>query len=242
MTSSIPDGAARYDTVTEWYSRLPWVTSSAGFVCDRSAGVLGEQLHGQRWLDVACGAGRTAREIARRGTTVIGVDLSASMIAAARRAQGPTTPGVDYRVGDIGRLDAWWDGHPFDGATCEMAFMDVDDLTGAVRSVWHVLRPGAPFLVALVHPCFPGNDAGLSSWPPERGYSAEGYWASADHNPEGVRIRVGSSHRTLATYLNVHLDTGFALEHLYEPPTPAPEFLVLAFRRPPSSGRGTRAD
>jgi hypothetical protein len=70
--------------------------------------------------------------------------------------------------------------------------MDIDNLVGTVRSVAEVLRDAAPFLASLVHPCFPGNEAGLSSWPPGRGYDAEGYWTSDRHNPEGVRIRVGS--------------------------------------------------
>jgi hypothetical protein len=111
--------------------------------------------------------------------------------------------------------------------------MDIDDLEGTVRSVAEVLRDGAPFLVSLVHPCFPGNEAGLSSWPPGHGYDAEGYWTSDHHNPEGVRIRVGSSHRTISTYLNVHLDLGFDLQRVYEPSGALPIFLVLAFRRSP---------
>lgn len=39
-------------------------------------------------LDVGCGTGRVAVELARRGTAVVGVDRSASMLAVARR-RGP---------------------------------------------------------------------------------------------------------------------------------------------------------
>jgi hypothetical protein len=159
------------------------------------------------------------------------LDLSERLIAKAQAEVGSTPAKIEYRVGDITEVGHWWDGQPFDGATCEMAYMDIDDLVGTVRSVSTVVRPQAPFLVSLVHPCFPGNDAGLSSWPPERGYDVEGFWTSADHNPEGVRIRVGSSHRMLSTYLNAHLEAGFVLEHVHEPPTPVPTWLVLAFRR-----------
>lgn len=133
----------------------------------------------------------------------------------------------------VTELGQWWDGHRFDGATCEMAFMDIDDLTGTVRAVSEVLHEGALFLVSLVHPCFPGNQAGLSSWPPARGYDTEGYWTSDTHNPEGVRIRVGSFHRTVSTYLNVHLDSGFELQHVYEPASSVPLYLILVFRRSP---------
>src|SRR5271163_1689841 len=36
-------------------------------------------------LDAGCGTGRVAGELARRGVEVVGVDVSASMIAEARR-------------------------------------------------------------------------------------------------------------------------------------------------------------
>jgi hypothetical protein len=112
-----------------------------------------------------------------------------------------------------------------------MAFMDIDDFDGTVAAVSRALRAHAPFVVSLLHPCFPGNAAGLSSWPPDLGYAAEGYWTSKRHNREGVRLRVGSSHRTLATYLNTFFRHGFALERVHEAATDVPTKLVLALRR-----------
>jgi hypothetical protein len=152
------------------------------------------------------------------------------MIAVATADAGESRP-INYRVADVTRLAAWWDGAPLDGATCEMAIMDIDDLEGTIAAVATVLRPGATFGMSLVHPCFPGNAAGLSSWPADSGYGSEGFWTSANHNPDGIRVRVGSSHRTLATYLNVLLDAGFVLDRVHEPPADVPTWLVLALRR-----------
>jgi hypothetical protein len=112
-----------------------------------------------------------------------------------------------------------------------MAIMDIDDLDGAVAAVSRVVRPGGAFVVSMVNPCFPGSRSGLSSWPPDRGYTAEGYWSSVAHDPDGVRIRVGANHRMLATYLNTFLCGGFALEKAYEHPADVPTWLVLALRR-----------
>jgi hypothetical protein len=83
----------------------------------------------------------------------------------------------------------------------------------------------------MVHPCFPGGDVGLSSWPPERSYFDEGRWTSAAHDPDGVRSRVGSSHRTLSTYLNTLIAAGFAIDRVIEPPASAPTSLLLRCRR-----------
>ena len=98
--------------------------------------------------------------------------------------------------------DEWWDGAFFDGAVCEMAMMDIEDLDGTVNAVAATVRPNGWFLISMVHPCFPGGETGLSSWPVGKSYFDEGRWTSPDHNPDGVRRRVGSSHRTLSTYLN----------------------------------------
>ena len=52
-------------------------------------------------LDVGCGTGRVARELARRGVAVVGVDADASMVATARRL----SPDLDWRVDDLCAFD-----------------------------------------------------------------------------------------------------------------------------------------
>jgi hypothetical protein len=62
-----------------------------------------------------------------------------------------------------------------------------------------IITPDGWFAASIVHPCFPGNERGLSSWPPDAGYTTEGWWTSPEHDPDGVRVRVGSNHRTVST-------------------------------------------
>jgi SAM-dependent methyltransferase len=183
---------------------------------------------GDRVLDIACGQGRMSRYLATLGAEVVGVDLSAAMLGKARAA-GPES--VTYIHGDVTRDLSWWDGRPFDGCTCELALMDVDDLEGALSAVTAVLRPGGWFAASIVHPCFPGNEGGQSSWPPEQGYESEGWWTSPDHSPGGVRIRVGATHRKLSTYLNALRDAGLEAELFAEPPAPVPTYLLWRCRR-----------
>jgi len=52
-------------------------------------------------LDAGCGTGRVGIELARRGLRVVGADVDASMLAAARRA----APGVEWIEHDLATLD-----------------------------------------------------------------------------------------------------------------------------------------
>lgn len=185
-------------------------------------------LAGQRVLDLACGHGRLSRDLADAGAIVVGVDFSGALLD---KAQAKNSADIDYIQADVTPAPSWWDGHLFDGCTCEMAMMDIDDLSGALATVATVLRPGGWFVASIVHPCFPGNDKGLSSWPTEGGYDAEGWWTSPDHNPNGARIRVGATHRKLSTYFNDLHDAGLEMERIVEPAAPIPTFLLWRCRR-----------
>lgn len=60
----------------------------------------GRTIAAGRILDAGCGTGRVAIELARRGHSVVGVDLDPSMLDAARRK----APEIDWRAADLGEL------------------------------------------------------------------------------------------------------------------------------------------
>jgi SAM-dependent methyltransferase len=51
--------------------------------------------------DVGCGPGHVARYLHEQGVSVVGIDLSAEMIAVAKRLH----PGLSFQVGDMRQLD-----------------------------------------------------------------------------------------------------------------------------------------
>jgi SAM-dependent methyltransferase len=220
----VAQAQARYDEFAEWYEQ--WIGEGPPLIAAQAS--LLPAVAGQRVLDVACGQGRMSRYLAGLGAEVTGVDISAAMLGKAR-ALGPA--GITYLHADITGQPTWWDGRLFDGATCELALMDIDDLAGTLAAVATVLRPGGWFAASIVHPCFPGTERGRSSWPPGEGYESEGWWTSPDHDPEGARIRVGATHRKLSTVLNALLGAGLAAERFVEPPAPVPTFLLWRCRR-----------
>ena len=88
-------------------------------------------------LDAACGTGRFAEFLARRGHRVIGVDSSPGMLAHARRR----VPDGEFRVGELERLPL-----PDDSAdvvVCALALVHVPRLEPVLAEFARVLRPAA---------------------------------------------------------------------------------------------------
>ena len=114
---------ARYDEFADWYEQ--WIGDAPPLIAAHP-GLLPD-VSGERVLDIACGQGRMSRYLARLGAEVTGVDISAAMLGKAR----VTSPeDIAYVRADLTRHPAWWNQRPFDGCTCELALMDIDDLAG----------------------------------------------------------------------------------------------------------------
>jgi SAM-dependent methyltransferase len=101
---------------------------------------------GRLTLDIGCGEGRVARDLRALGHRVVAVDVSETMVAAARAAD----PEGESLVADARSLP-FRDGHA-DLAVAFMSLMDVDDMAGAVRELARALEPGGRLVVAVVHP------------------------------------------------------------------------------------------
>jgi 2-polyprenyl-3-methyl-5-hydroxy-6-metoxy-1,4-benzoquinol methylase len=212
----VAGATARYDGIADFYDARKGdsVTDPGTAALLGLAGDVG----GLRLLEVACGQGRVARELARRGARVTGLDISAALLDKAKAAEAHQPFGIIYIQADA-TASAALDGQVFDGVVCNFALSDIDDLDGLLATVARLLAVGGWFAWSVLHPCFPGWDPDApSSWPPDRGYFHEGWWLASN---TGFRGKVGSSHRTLSTYLNALAGHGLVLERVAEPPPDA---------------------
>lgn len=113
-------------------------TLTAQFFNRRKQIVLGalEGLEGGRLLDVGCGPGMMARPCHERGFAYVGIDISAGMVAEARRRFGEQS-GINFIVGRMQSLPFQRDS--FDVILCmgALEYLATDD---AARSVGEMTR------------------------------------------------------------------------------------------------------
>jgi ubiquinone/menaquinone biosynthesis C-methylase UbiE len=112
------------------------------------AAALGD-LSGKTVLEVGCGTGDDAREIAGLvGPTgkVVAIDVSSTMIDEARRRSAGADLPIDFRIADlVAGLDVP-DG-TFDGAWAKLVLMHTVDIEAAIDELVRVLRPGGRIAV-----------------------------------------------------------------------------------------------
>ncbi|MGH9184658.1 MAG: class I SAM-dependent methyltransferase, partial [Acidimicrobiales bacterium] len=210
-------GSARYDEVADFYISGQPETFDAEM--DIALLDLVGAIDGARVLDLACGHGRIARELARRGAHVVGVDLAKELITRAQQAERAGPLGIDYLLDDAAR-PGLLSGYRFDIVVANFGLSDIDDFDGALRNVHRLLSAGGRFVFLILHPCFPGRGPSVAAaWAPDAGYYTEGFWITDAPN-SGLRQKVGANHRTLSTYLNRLLDLGFVIDRIAEPTPP----------------------
>jgi len=208
-----------YDEIAEWYDNWVGTHSMSDDPYFAAVEALVGEVAGQRICDLACGQGRVARHLAKRGARVVGVDLSAKLLAIARRHEEAAPQGIEYVYADVQRLDSATFA-PFDGVVCSMALMDIPDLQATVHGVASLLRPEGWFAFSILHPCYHTSESGEIETPASAvrtvgRYFEEGHWRS-DTRP-GPPGKVGAYHRTLSTYVNTLSDVGLQLERVSEP-------------------------
>jgi 2-polyprenyl-3-methyl-5-hydroxy-6-metoxy-1,4-benzoquinol methylase len=110
-----------------------------------------------RILDIGCGTGRHSIELAKRGYTVCGIDLSESQLKRAREKASEERLYIDFQKQDARNLPF---SHEFDLAImlCEGAFplMETDEMNFQIlQSAAKALKPNGKLIFTTLNGLFP---------------------------------------------------------------------------------------
>ena len=114
---------------------------------------LAGRVHGRRALDVGCGNGSLARQLAAAGAQVIAIDVSPAAVHAAdhEAKESGETPRPEFAVADV-LAPSSLPRRPFDLVTCSLALHDSADPARALAAAAKLLHPRGRFVLALEHP------------------------------------------------------------------------------------------
>lgn len=174
------------------------------------------KLKDKNVLDLGCGFGwhcRYARE--QQASVVIGVDISEKMLQKAREMTND--PLISYLKVPIEEID--FSKSQFDVVISSLAFHYIKSFKSICEKVYDCLKPEGIFVFSVEHPIFTSRNE--QDWY----YDEQGnrlHWPVDNYQIEGVREttflneNVAKYHRTISTYINDLIGTGFIIKAVKE--------------------------
>jgi ubiquinone/menaquinone biosynthesis C-methylase UbiE len=223
------------DVADDWVAHADANDYRNHYLMPRMLAMLGD-VAGKAVLDLGCGEGGYARELARRGARVAGIDGSARLVEVARHRALAEGLQIRFAVANANALPEM-DAGEFDLVLAAMSLMDIEDYPGAIREVERVLRRGGELVMSITHPCFSApvsqwirrSDGTLEVFAVDR-YFERTAWPSKI--TRAFREPVVRRHRPLEDYMAAPIERGLSLRAFQEPSvTPQELRLSPRFRK-----------
>lgn len=174
-------------------------------------------FHGKRVLDLGCGFGWHCRFAIENGAkSVVGIDISQKMLNEAR--DKTKSEYIQYIRMPIEDID--FPNNSFDVVISSLALHYVQSFEDVLDKINKCISNGGEFIFSVEHPVF--TSKGLQDWY----YDDSGnimHWPVDNYFTEGMRKanflgeEIIKYHRTLTTYLNSLIKSGFEITGIVEP-------------------------
>lgn len=168
-------------------------------------------------LDLGCGFGWHCTYAVDHGAIhVTGIDLSEKMLEEARKRN--SSPLIEYKCMAIEDFD--FQPESYDIVISSLTFHYLESFINICRKISSSLTAGGYFVFSVEHPIFTAY--GTQDWY----YDQDGkraHWPVDNYFAEGKRTaiflgeEVTKYHKTLTTYINSLLQSGFEIRELIEP-------------------------
>ena len=203
----------------------PWISAIGGatiasrkLVTDAAIVAAVTALKPASALDIGCGEGWLARELASQGIDVCGIDAIAELVAAARRQSGPRET---YRQLSYAELCDGALPRRFDVLVCNFSLLGRESVDSLIAAARGLLNPGGHLVVQTLHPLEACGEA-----PYRDGWRA-GSWAGFS---EEFSDPAPWYFRTMGSWVQLFTENGMSLTNLREPLHPdtgRPASLIL---------------
>lgn len=204
----------------EWFDLAQTGESRMRFIMPYMLLRLGD-VSGKKILDLGCGEGGYARELAKRHAEVVAVDCSKYCVDYSKEQSQISGLAIQHYIRNSNDLYGL-DDSTFDIVLCSMMLMDCEDLKGTIKEVVRVLKPSGTLFASILHPCFNGNHSdgigrqgeGINRQVVVKNYFSPTQWEAP--LPQG-KTSVIWRHRTLEDYVKVFVKSGLIIVDLNEP-------------------------
>lgn len=187
-------------------------------------------LAGLKVLDVGCGPGAYAEELAIRGATVSACDMSEKMLEQANLrinkaiAQGRVEPNqIEFHHLDLTQPLTMFQDSSYDLVNAPLCLDYIEDWTTLFCEFNKKLKPGGMLLFSAGHPA---SDA--EYFKTKKYFEVE--QVQATWTGFGIRVLMPSFRRSMAEVFNPVINAGFVLDHVLEP-KPTSDFEKADLRR-----------
>lgn len=214
-SQSVDTGELYDQHASRWQRREP--SSLSDFTGRPAVFDLCGTVDGLDVIDLGCGEGYCARELAGRGAkSITGVELSNEMVLMAQAQENDLGQGIHYRQGDVTDLED--NDASFDLALGVFVYnyVNTTQMLASFKEVYRVLRPGGHFVFSVPHPAF--AFIRQERKPPFFfDVGSQGYFSGRDmqfqgeiYRRTGTALPVQMVHKTLSDYFDGIRTAGFS--------------------------------
>ena len=185
-------------------------------------------VRGMNVLDIGCGDGDLTRIIANQALNIIGIDISQKMIDKAKNLT--LHDNVEYYQSSLESMPSILKGKVFDCIYSYMVLCCIENINDFFSFSYDLLKVNGKLLLIIPHPCFNNKPCEwvtdekesvargllISRYFDEESYIRKWDFCSTDDKKKNTMQEIRFP-RTLSTYLNAIINSGFAIEKVIEP-------------------------
>lgn len=188
-------------------------------------------IRGIKGLDIGCGEGHNTRKISKKGAVMTGIDISEKFIKYAQQKENEYPLHIKYISASGGNLP--FADETFDFCVAIMSLMDMMNHEEGISEAHRILKKKGVFQLSITHPCFQTPKwQWLYNEKQEKTALACGDYfkklngeidewifgsAPQDLKARFNKFKIPRFTRTLSSWLNTLIKSGFTLEQFDEP-------------------------